>query len=850
MIPETLVVKAKQLMEDKGFVEVAPSLPLSKTFYYQVPENLRDNLEVGKRVLVPLGKRRITGYVLGFPSEIEIKDTKDVLDVLDDLPLFRREELIFYRWVSSYYFSPIGEVIKTALPKGINIETLQILSLTEKGTGILASYNGDSPVYPVRDAVPNGTYRILKEISGGKGVTLRHLIKRLTVNNPRSLLFKLRDEGLVNIEFKQKGRRIKPKTERFVRYEGDSLSKKDFTSSIDILEKKAPKQATILRFVRDKEKVSFRMLKKEFGNSSGSVKRLKEKGLISVSQEEVYRDPFAEYAYSQDTPPRLMKRQQEVLNRIIKGINSGKFSPFLLHGVTGSGKTEVYLRSIEDVIRLGKEAIVLVPEISLTPQLVSRFKSRFGNNIALLHSGLSEGERYDEWRRIKKGEVKIAIGVRSAIFAPFENLGIIIVDEEHETSYKQEDKLRYSARDLAMVRGKFAKAVVILGSATPSLESYYNSKTGKLTPLSLPERIENRPLPLVEVVDMRDEVKESSRKGLIFSKRLGKAIEETLAKEEQVLLFLNRRGLATFAICEECGLIIKCPNCSVSLVHHLKGDALHCHYCDYSRQMPDLCSGCRKPGVRSFGLGTQGVEEEVKRLFPDARVARMDRDTTAKKRSHYIILGKFEAGEIDILIGTQMIAKGHDLPKITLVGVISADTSLGFPDFRAGERTFQLLTQVAGRAGRGTLLGKVIVQTFNPEHYSIQQAKLHDFTNFYKEEIVFRRELNYPPFCRLINFRVSGNSKRDTAEYAEDLGGLCEDMLGKNSNYHKYIEILGPVIAPLEKLRGKYRWQMFIKGKKTNLLHSFARQIMQEAPLRIKGKGVALSVDVDPINML
>ncbi|MFH2012739.1 MAG: primosomal protein N' [Pseudomonadota bacterium] len=842
--------ESKLLMEDKGFVEVAPSLPLSKTFYYHVPENLRDNLEIGKRVLVPLGKRRVTGYILEFPSSIDIKDTKDVLDVLDDIPSFGRDELYFYRWVSNYYFYPLGEVIKTALPKGINIETLQTLSLTEKGNNILASYNSGSPVYPVRDTFSDGTYRILKEISEKKVVTLRHFIKKPLVNNPLSLIFKLRDEELINIEFREKGRRINPKTLRFIKYEGDTLSLEDFSSFMDALEKKAPKQAAILNFVWERGKVPFQILNKEFGNSSGSVRRLKEKGLISISQEEVYRDPYAEYTYSKDNPPRLTKSQQEILNSIITGISSGKFSPFLLHGVTGSGKTEIYLRSIEEVIKSGREAIVLVPEISLTPQLISRFKSRFSNNIAILHSGLSEGERYDEWRRIKNGKIKIAVGVRSAIFAPFENLGIIIVDEEHETSYKQEDKLCYSAKDLAMVRGKLAKGVVILGSATPSLESYYNSKTGKLTLLNLPERIENRPLPLVEVVNMRNEAEEGSRKGLIFSNRLEDAIEETLKKGEQILLFLNRRGLATFAICEECGLIIKCPNCSISLVHHLKGDTLNCHYCDYSIRMPNLCPDCRMPGVRSFGLGTQGVEEEVKKLFPYARVARMDRDTTSGKKAHHRILEKFEAGEIDILIGTQMIAKGHDMPKITLVGVISADTSLGLPDFRASERTFQLLTQVAGRAGRGNLPGKVIVQTFNPEHYSIKKAKLHNFTSFYKEEIVFRKELNYPPFCRLISFRVLGNSKKDTAEYAEDLGEFSKYLLEKNSSYHEYIEILGPVTAPIEKLRGKYRWQMLVKGKKSDLLHSFAKQLIQEAPLRIKGKGVTLSVDVDPINML
>lgn len=838
------------MTEEKRFVEVAPGLPLPKTLCYQAPENLRDSLKVGKRVLVPLGKRRITGYVLGFPGESKIEGIKDVLDVLDDLPLFSEDELEFYRWVSNYYLSPLGEVIKTALPKGINVETLQTLSLTEKGVNFLASSNDSSPAYPAGDVVPNGAYRILKELSGKGGITLRHFIKKLAGRNPYSLLFKLRDKGLINVEFKETGKRVSPKTERFIRYKGNNLSVENLASAINTLEKRGPKQAGILRFVRDKGKVSFRMLKEEFGDPYVSVKKLQDKGLVSISREEVYRDPFQEGDCDRDSPPELTRRQQEVLNRVREGIGSGRFFPFLLYGITGSGKTEIYLRSIDRVLQLGKEAIVLVPEISLTPQLVSRFRSRFGNNIALLHSGLSEGERYDEWRRIKKGKVKIAIGVRSAVFTPFENLGIIIVDEEHETSYKQEERLRYSARDMAIVRGKLASAVVILGSATPSLESYYNSQRGKLILLSLPKRIENRPLPLVEVVDMRKEVKHSSYGGLVFSKRLKEAIKETLAKNEQVLLFLNRRGFATFVICEKCGFTVKCPNCSVSLVHHLRGGALHCHYCNYSRQMPDLCPECREARIQSFGLGTEGVEKEAKRLFTYASVARMDRDTTTRKNSHHRILRSLEKGEIDILIGTQMIAKGHDLPKVTLVGVVSADTSLGLPDFRASERTFQLLTQVAGRAGRRELAGRVIVQTLNPEHYSIQKARFHDFVGFYEEEIDFRKELNYPPFSRLINFKIMGNSRRRTGEHAEELGGIGKDLLERDKDYQKYIEILGPVTAPLEKLRGKYRWQMLVKGQKPNLLHSFAREALRKAASKIKGDGVTLSVDVDPISML
>ena len=564
----------------------------------------------------------------------------------------------------------------------------------------------------------------------------------------------------------------------------------------------------------------------------------------------MYRDPFGGDEPCQVRPLKLEQRQKEVLDGIRQGIKTETFSPFLLHGVTGSGKTEIYLQAVQDVLERGREAIVLVPEISLTPQLVRRFRSRFGCDMAVLHSGLSDGERYDQWRRIRRKEAQLAVGVRSAIFSPFENLGIIIVDEEHDTSYKQEERLRYSARDLAMVRGKLASAVVIMGSATPSLESYYNSLTGKCTQLNLPKRIANRPLPSVQIVDMKREVKDTPRAHLIFSGHLKDAIEETLARQEQILLFLNRRGFASFVICGGCGHIIRCPNCSVSLVYHLEERSLFCHYCDYFLQMPRRCPECNETAVQPFGLGTEGVEEEAKRLFPSAKVVRMDRDTTTGKNAHNRILKNLEEGKTDILIGTQMISKGHDLSKVTLVGVISADTSLGFPDFRASERTFQLLTQVAGRAGRGDLPGRVIVQTFNPGHYSIQQAKSHNFVDFYREEINFRRELNYPPFSRLVNFRIMGNNRKKTGEYAEEFEEITRELLRRSGKYRRHIEVLGPVIAPLEKLRGKYRWQMMVKGSEPELLHDFGRKMLTESASRIKGKGVSLSIDVDPINML
>jgi primosomal protein N' (replication factor Y) len=469
--------------------------------------------------------------------------------------------------------------------------------------------------------------------------------------------------------------------------------------------------------------------------------------------------------------------------------------------------------------------------------------------LAVLHSSLSSGERFDEWRRVRRGAVKLVIGVRSAIFSPLDSLGVIIVDEEHDPSYKQEDKVRYHARDLALVRGRMESAVVVLGSATPSLESYYNTLQNKFRLLSLPSRIDQRPLPEIQVVDMRQEQKEK-RERPIFSQALEGALRDHSDRQEQTLLFLNRRGFSTFTLCRDCGFTYKCPNCSVSLIYHLPEKTFRCHYCDHSLPGLDRCPECDSHGLMLYGIGTQRLEEEIKKKLPQVRVGRMDRDTTSGKASHQRILSQVRRGEINLLIGTQMITKGHDLPRVTLVGVLAADLSLNVPDFRASERTFQLLTQVAGRAGRGALPGKVIIQTFNPLHYSIQLAQEQNYPEFYAREIKFRGEMAYPPFVRLINLRFQGNSEARLLKYTHALEKLVHRLLKEENKIRDPIEALGPSMAPLAKLKGKFRGQMLLKGKKWSSLHDFTAKLLHRIEEEISIPGIKLTVDVDPVHML
>ena len=806
----------------KEIVEVAVGLPVSNTFHYRIPERMRDSLRIGMRVLVPFKGRRVTGFSIDLvekpPKGVEEK-LREVEDLLDEAPLIDPQMLRFFRWISDYYLYPLGEVIKTGLPPGLQLKSELILGLTQDGMESLAR----GGLEPLQE-------KVFKEIARCDKVSLKKILKIFLGEVSKSQIFSWKRKGLLIIDVGIEGKEVKPKFEKVVQYQGAEP-----TQPI------SKKQAEILNWLKGKGDISYSELSERFKSPSKSIQSLQAQGLLSLSGREVCRDLSVRSELKPYPKPELTPDQKAVLDEILKGIRSKRFSPFLIHGVTGSGKTEVYLRAIEEVLVKGQEAIVLVPEISLTPQLLSRFKDRFGENLALLHSGLGRGERYDQWRRVWRAEVKIAMGARSAIFAPFKNVGIIIVDEEHDPSYKQEEKLKYHARDAAVVRAKQVEATLLLGSATPSLESFYNTEKGKFRLLNLPERIEGKPLPRIEVVDVKKE-------GSLLSEKLRVALQRNIEDKKQSLLFLNRRGFANFILCPECGHTFKCPNCSVTLTYHLRDRSLQCHYCDYRIQAPGDCPKCQGHRLQGMGIGTERLEQEIKVLFPETQVGRMDRDTTSRRRSHLKILKRLESGSIDILVGTQMIVKGHDFPNVTFVGVVSADTSLHFPDFRSSERTFQLLTQVAGRAGRGEFLGEVVIQTFNPDHYSILRAKDHDYIGFYQEEIQFRKALEYPPFSRFINFRLVGNSEKRTKGMAEEMGRIGQSLLKKG--YGKGIELLGPSTAPFAKIRGKFRWQMMAKGKSHHLLHQFAKGLASRMEGEVKGTGVNLDIDVDPVFVL
>lgn len=820
------------------FIEVALGIPLAKLLSYRVPDELRSGIEVGKRVLVPLGKRKVTGYVVGSDAKPEGLEIKDVIEVLDDQPLFTSHHLAFYRWISDYYFFPLGGVIKTALPASIDVTSRQVISLTEKGENL----------QPAGDDIPAGN--VLKALREKKGISFKALQKSAGGEALQSVLAQLEREGLVRREIQEGRKPVAIKKEKWIRLEEKGCQVLKSPGLLEAWGRKAPRQVSLLRFLEPECIIPLALINKKFGPCAPLLSGLTKKGCVSFEMREVYRDPLSGETVVCEERRDPTPEQQKVLTSIREAIKSGAYAPFLLHGVTGSGKTEVYLASVEEVLKQGREALVLVPEISLTPQLVGRFQSRFGDAITVLHSRISPGERYDGWRRIKKGLVNVAIGTRSAIFAPFTRPGIIVVDEEHDTSYKQEEKLRYNARDLALVRGRMDNAVVILGSATPSVESYFNARTGKLTLLELTRRVEGRPLPSIEIVDMKQERLQHPETARELSRRLKETLAERVRQNQQSLLFLNRRGFAPCIICRECGHVFGCPNCSVSLIHHQRVKKLQCHYCGYAIAAPDTCPGCGGIRLNLMGRGTERLEDEVKALLPQSRVERMDRDTTRGKWGHRSVLNRFSASAAGILIGTQMIAKGHDLPGITLVGVVSADSSLNFPDFRAGERTFQLLTQVAGRAGRGDIAGEVIIQTFNPRHYSIEASRKQAYSLFYEEEVKFRKELNYPPFSRLINFRMEGTSRKKAADFSDRLGALAHSLLRKEGRFRDGIELLGPAAAPWEKIKGKYRFQMVVKGSSLTLLRGFASRLISRAPEMIKGSGVAFSVDVDPVSLL
>jgi primosomal protein N' (replication factor Y) len=604
---------------------------------------------------------------------------------------------------------------------------------------------------------------------------------------------------------------------------------------------RAPLQARVLRRMTGSGEADVSALEREIPGARVALRALEKKGLVSIERRARLRSPREAALPEPGTITELTAGQENALQAVVGALDRGGYQAFLLHGVTGSGKTEVYLRAIAHALSSGRGAILLVPEISLTPQLLSRVTARFGGKVAVLHSGLSAGERLDEWRRLQQGEALVAVGARSAVFAPVQKPALLVVDEEHDSSYKQSERLPYSGRDLAMVRAREEGGVVLLGTATPSVESYAHARSGRSTLLRLDERVQQRTLPRVEVVDLKKTLPDPIERVHTIGPRLADCLAETLDRGEQAILFLNRRGYSSFALCKDCGQSVKCENCSVALVHHLREKRLRCHYCGLSSGVPSRCGHCGGGRIQLFGLGTEKCEEEVRRRFPGARVIRMDSDSTTRRGAVVEMISRFASGEADILLGTQMVTKGHDMPGVTLVGVVLADLGIHLPDFRASERTFQLLMQVAGRAGRGERPGRVVVQTFLPTHESIVLAKEHRFEEFFEKELSRRRSLGYPPRKRLLLIRASHPDREVVAKLARRVA-VAVRRAGDGR-----LDVLGPVASPLARLRGRYRWQMLVKSPTVKVLQEASNTVLQR--LKLPG-GAKILFDVDPQDML
>ncbi len=804
-------------------LRVAVSLPVENTYTYAVPDLLAERVEVGMRVLVPFGKRMVTGYVLEVTPSPDIEQPlKEVADILDPFPLFHRNMVPFFEWVSRYYLHPVGSVIRNALPGGINQDSFKSAVLTPKGAEALDE-----------GKVTTSEKECLLWVKDHPGARL-----------PRRLhsVYPLQERGFLELIDCVPGNRSRPLLRRFIKAR-DRTQLGEIVESLGTARAGARNETPFLKKFLSGKEILLSEICREFKNGRYLVGKWVKKGVLEDFEAPVSRNPAGECIIPWIRPEVLLHQQVSALHYVERCLKRKRFSACLLYGVTGSGKTEVYLRAIEEVIRTGRQAILMVPEISLANYMFGVFSSRLGDRISIYHSALSRGERYDQWLRLVKGEVDLVIGPRSAVWAPVPNPGLIIVDEEHDTAYKQENPPRYQARDAAVVRARMEKAVVLLGSGTPSVQSYYHSLSGQYHLIRMPERVEKRPLPEIELVDMKTEI-ENGGKGRILSTKLKEALGGELRNGNQVLLFLNRRGYHRLYVCLSCGKTMQCPNCDVALIHH-QDNHLRCHYCGFHDALSAECPSCHGKRLKPYGFGTERLEDELRKLFPGVRAARMDTDSTRRKGSAAKILRGFGAGEIDILVGTQMITKGYDFPNVTLVGVIAADLSLGFPDFRAGERTFHILSQVAGRAGRGAKKGKVIVQTFNVDHYAIKTAITHDYDAFFEKERELREALEYPPFSHMTCLRIKGNSKEKTAESAHLLGEAMKEIVAGWPRRGKEIRILGPAEAPLFRVKGKYRWQILVKSRKAAMINHLVEAVDRLFRGKLQSKGVQLSVDVD-----
>ncbi|TMW73166.1 primosomal protein N' [Alteribacter natronophilus] len=799
-------------------VDVA-SKQINRVFEYLVPEHFVDTVKPGMRIIVPFGPRKVQGFVLAAKqhSDYDTEKLKPLEDIVDVKPALTGELLNLAAWLTDETLCLQITALKSMLPAAMRASYDKRVTLRSSAQEL------DRALQPFFMKEPAVMWEEIKKKEHALLPLVQKEVKR----------------GVLDIESVVKSRETKKK----VTVIEALLGREELLGKAESAMSRAPKQALVLRYLTDQTgPVPLARITGDTGVSRESVKAVVRNGWAEERKVEEYRDPYEGRSFRKTEPLSLMGQQKKSLAAITETLDEGKHRTFLLHGITGSGKTEVYLQAIDHALKQGKEAIVLVPEISLTPQMVHRFKERFGSNVAVLHSALSKGEKYDEWRKIRDGEVTVAVGARSAIFAPFENLGMIIIDEEHETSYKQEEEPRYHARDVAVKRGNTYKCPVVLGSATPSLESFARAKKGVYSLLEMDRRVNDVKLPGVEIVDMREELRSGNRS--MFSGKLLDAMRERLGKKEQMVLFLNRRGYSTFIMCRDCGYVAECPHCDISLTYHRSTQTCQCHYCGYQITRPNRCPECESDHIRFFGSGTQRVEEELKKTLPEARVIRMDVDTTRKKGSHEKLLDAFGKGEGDILLGTQMIAKGLDFPNITLVGVLTADTMLHVPDFRSSEKTFQLLTQVSGRAGRHEKPGEVIVQSYTPEHFSIQLVKNHDYLSFFSREMLERKQSDYPPYYFLAIVNVSSEDLNRVITVSSKIGEFLRRSLGENTVVH------GPAASAVPRIKDRYRYQCMVKYKIEPKLTGTLKEILKTYQTEMTRTDLAITIDTNPYMLM
>ena len=820
------------------YAEVVFPLRVAQTFTYRLPLALRADAQIGARIVAPFGRKLLVGYVVALHDaldpgvELDDSDIKEAEELLDTEPMLTPEVLEVTRWISDYYAAPWGEVLKAALPAGLNATIEQILSITAEGRDEIAKLSTKQ--------VSTAKGRALTLIAEDGETTLRNVAREIGQARAAKVARELERAGWITFTNRARSATARAKRRKAVRLLPPEKHADKTARALTAAQGKI-----VEALIADGGEMFFAELLEAASVSASTVQTLEKRRIVEVFIREVRRDPLAGATLPQTTDGLSLTDAQTIaLNEIETALDAGAYAAFLLHGVTGSGKTEIYIRAMRAALLKGRSAMMLVPEIALTPVFSRRLRAHFGDAVAIFHSSLTVGERFDEWNRLKNGEARVVIGTRSAVFAPASDLGIVIIDEEHEASYRQQESPYYNARDTAVVRASKAGAVVVLGSATPSLESFHNARAGKYRYLQLPNRIANRAMARAEIVDMREAFKTSGRHQ-VFSDQLLTAIEETHGRGEQSIILLNRRGYSSFVLCRSCGERVQCANCDVTLTFHRGENNLVCHYCNFRGRAPSECPSCNGQFIYFIGEGTEQIEEILQKRFPSIRIARLDRDTTSRRHSYEEVILRFGAGELDMLVGTQMIAKGHDFHNVTLVGVVSVDTGLALPDFRAAERAFQLITQVAGRAGRGELAGRVLIQTFHPEHYALRHARAQDYEGFFEEEIRHRKNMNYPPFVALASLLVHGEDLTRVQTTAAEI----RDALDA-ANSERHCRILGPAPAPLARLRGEHRVQLLIKSRSRPRLRAVLDMALAYAAATRRCDLNSVNVEIDPVNLM